>query len=114
HPVILQLDTTSGSALQSTNQDYHHNVGVNFEHRWPLINVRSVRWVNNFAYNGGQDSDDFFLLSWGGLQGDLISNKVVYGPNTVTHVHPYLFQSGTCKPQTNDEANNCPDQDNPG
>lgn len=104
HPVIIQLDTTSGDALAAVNQDYYDNVGANFQHRWPLTNIRSMRWVNNVAYNPAQDSEDHVGLAFGALQGDYIGNVVLYGPQTVIGVHPYLFNSHECG---SDGANNC-------
>lgn len=104
HPVIIQLDTTSGTATQAVNIDYHHNVSANYQHRWPLTNIRSGRWVDNIAWNPGQDSDDHIGLFFGAMQTDLISNVVLYGPQTVTHVHPYLFNQ--FKPGT-DASNDC-------
>ena len=114
HPVIIALDATSGSAMASVNQDFHHNFGANFNHRWGLFNVRSVRWVNNLAYNSLANSDDFNELSWGGFRGDFIGNKYVDGPQSVIKVHDFLAnsdQGGT------DASNNCVNGnpcDNPG
>lgn len=114
HPVVIALDATSGSALSSINQDFHHNMAVNYQHRWPLTNIRSMRWVNNLSYNNLQNTSDFSSLAWGGLMGDYIGNKYVDGPQSVIKVHTYLFNSNQGGA---DASNNCTGSnpcDNPG
>ena len=114
HPVVIALDATSGSALSSINQDFHHNMAVNYQHRWPLTNIHSMRWVNNLSYNNLQNTSDFSSLAWGGLQGDYIGNKYVDGPQSVIKVHTFLFNSNQGGA---DSSNNCTGSnpcDNPG
>lgn len=112
HAIIIKSDTTTGSAMAGVNRDYHHNMAVNYSRRWGLFNNRSCRWVNNLSYNGLQSgSEDFYWLSWGGIQCDFIGNKYVGGPQTANTMHTYLFQSNPCS--SGDPGNNCP-SDNPG
>ena len=114
HPVVIALDATSGSALSSINQDFHHNMAVNYQHRWPLTNIHSMRWVNNLSYNNLQNTSDFSSLAWGGLMGDYIGNKYVDGPQSVIKVHTFLFNSNQGGA---DSSNNCTGSnpcDNPG
>lgn len=112
HAIIIKSDTTSGSASAGTNRDYHHNMAVNYSRRWGLFNNKSCRWVNNLSYNGLQSgSEDFYWLSWGGINCDFIGNKYVGGPQTNNTMHTYLFQSNPCS--SGDPGNNCP-SDNPG
>lgn len=122
HPVILELDTTCSaptcSALNSVRQYYHHNIGINYARRWPLVNIHSLVWDNNISFNccnnfspgGSNPTSDFVHMAWGGLVGDYVGNKVVNGPSLATPVHPYLWQSNPC---TNDSSDSCP-SDNPG
>ena len=114
HPVIMEWDTTCPapgcSALAGVNQAFHHNMGVNFNHRWVLTNIHSMTFQNNIAYNYGAESNDFLGLSWGGIVIDYIGNKSVPGPQTVAPMHPFLFQSDPC---SDDESDSCP-SDNPG
>jgi hypothetical protein len=114
HPVVIALDATSGSSRTSTNQDFHHNMAVNYQHRWPLTNIHSMRWVNNLSYNNLQNTSDFSSMAWGGLQGDYIGNKYVDGPQSVIKVHTYIFNSDQ---DGADSSNNCTGSnpcDNPG
>lgn len=113
HPIIIKSDTTAGSALAGVNRDYHHNVAINYARRWGLFNSRSTRWVNNISYNGQNESgtEDFKFYAWGGLQADLIGNKYVDGPQSLSSAHAYLFQSNPCSSE--DASNSCPST-NPG
>ena len=113
HPIIIKSDTTAGSAIAGVNRDYHHNVAINYARRWGLFNSRSTRWVNNLSYNGQNEdgSMDFKFYAWGGLQADLIGNKYVDGPQSLSSAHPYLFQSNPCSSE--DPSNSCPST-NPG
>jgi hypothetical protein len=87
HPVVTEPDTTTGSVLASVNQDWHHNMAINYNHRWPLLNIRSLRWVNNVGYNGIQNRRSFNFNFWGGLQADIIGNKYVDGPQSRNPVY---------------------------
>ena len=87
HPVVTEPDTTTGSELASVNQDWHHNMAINYDHRWPLLNIRSLRWVNNVGYNGIQNRRSFNFNFWGGLQADIIGNKYVDGPQSRNAVY---------------------------
>jgi hypothetical protein len=83
HPVITEPDTFGGgSQLASVNQDWHHNMGLNYDHRWPLLNIGSLRWVNNIGYNGLQNSDSFNFSAWGALKADIIGSNYVDGPDS--------------------------------
>lgn len=108
HPIIIKSDTTQGNSATGTDRDYHHNVGINYARRWGLFNSGSTRWVNNLSYNGlDEDSEeDFYFVSWGALKVDLIGNKYVDGPQSLTPMHAFIFQSAQCL--TPDKANNCP------
>ncbi len=89
-------------------------MAVNYQHRWPLTNIHSMRWVNNLSYNNLQNTSDFSSLAWGGLQGDYIGNKYVDGPQSVIKVHTFLFNSNQGGA---DSSNNCTGSnpcDNPG
>lgn len=118
HAIVLKFDATDGSALAAVNLDFHHNLGMNFARRWPLSAVHSIRFVSNIAYdwaNNGSGDGDFLSLSWGGLQGDYISNLYKDGPDTQSHTHPITVQSNNSGP---DASNNCQGGgdpcDNPG
>lgn len=117
HPVILEPDTTTGSTVQMVNIDYHHNVAANFSRRWPLINAKSFRWVNNVAYDWGMNDGDFGYLSWGGIQIDAINNIYIDGPETVAKSHLFLFRSNQCGTDASDYTgcgNTPPAPDNNG
>jgi hypothetical protein len=115
HPVVLLLDTScsisSGcNKAGSVNQVYHHNMAINWNHRWPMTNVGSVKWINNIGYNWGRerspgDTSDFAGLLAAGTF-DLIGNKLVDGPANNTVDHPYLFMASACGPKALD---GCPD-----
>ena len=95
HPVITEPDTFGGGSIQaSVNQDWHHNFALNYDHRWPLLNVGGVRWVNNMGYNGVQNgSSAFNFTAWGGIKADIIGNNYVPGPDTNGHTHNYLINA---------------------
>jgi hypothetical protein len=114
HPVVVELDATSGSSLSSINQDFHHNFAANYQHRWPLTNIHSMRWVNNLSYNNLQNTSDFSSLAWGGLHGDYIGNKYVDGPQSVIKVHTYLFNTEQDGVDSSDNCVNNNPCDNPG
>ncbi len=114
HPVVVELDATSGSSLSSVNQDFHHNFAANYQHRWPLTNIHSMRWVNNLSYNNLQNSSDFSSMAWGGLHGDYIGNKYVDGPQSVIKVHTYLFNADQNGADLSDNCVGSNPCDNPG
>ena len=88
HPVSgLGTDATSGSALATTEIDFHHNMIVNVDHRTPLLQGSNrVRWINNLVYNWNQ----FAFLSMGGVNVDIIGNKYVDGNLSQDKVHVFL------------------------
>lgn len=93
HHVITEPDVNQGgSQFASVNQDWHHNFFSNYDHRLPLLAIRSLRWVNNVGYNGLTDSDSFNWSGWGAVQGDIIGNKYVDGPQTSYHVFNIVDQ----------------------
>lgn len=92
HPVVTEPDTTQGSEFLSTNQDWHHNLAMNYDHRWPLLNIRSLRWVNNIGYNGITNSDSFNWSGWGAIQADIIGSKWVDGPQSTQPVYNIVDQ----------------------
>jgi pectate lyase len=58
-----------------TDIDFHHNMFVNISHRIPETDNKSVRWVNNLAFN-------WAFYAFAGLGGealDIIANKWVPG-----------------------------------
>ena len=95
HPVVTEPDTFGGgSVLASVNQDWHHNFALNYDHRWPLLNNGSVRWVNNMGYNGLQNGSSAFNWdAWGGITADIIGNNYVDGPDTNGAAHNYLINN---------------------
>lgn len=94
HPVFTEPDVFGGgSQFASVNQDWHHNFLANGNHRVPLLAIRSIRWVNNIAYNTLQESDDFNWSGWGAIQGDIIGSKWVDGPNSSFHVFNIVDQA---------------------
>src|SRR5271154_63908 len=106
HPVIIEYDTTDGNAMLATDNDFHHNFGINYAHRFPLLNIRSMRMVNNLSYNNLQLSGDFSMLAWGGLQFDAIGNIYKDGPQSTTKAHTFLFQSSVTSPDPPDSPTN--------
>jgi hypothetical protein len=89
---------SQGSGLATTDDDAHHNVFINIDHRLPLNQSgRNVRWVNNLIYNWGQ----YAALSMGGVQTDYIGNKYVdgFGGNlNYQNVHVFLGNGNGCDP----------------
>jgi hypothetical protein len=62
-------------------------MAINYDQRWPLLNIRSLRWVNNVGYNGIQNRHSFNFNFWGGLQADIIGNKYVDSPQSRNAVY---------------------------
>jgi hypothetical protein len=89
---------SSGSGLATTDDDAHHNVFINVDHRLPLNQSgRNVRWVNNLVYNWGQ----YAALSMGGVQTDYIGNRYVdgFGGNlNYQNVHVFMANGNGCDP----------------
>lgn len=102
HPVGPMADATSGSARNSVNIDWHHSFFSNTGHRLPLVDVGSMRWVNNIVYNW----DFFAALTWGGAKVDYISNKYVPG-NLNSGNSNHEFDSDGQNNDPTDESNNC-------
>jgi hypothetical protein len=112
HPVVISPDATTGSSLNSQNQDYHHNMAVNWDHRFGLFNIRSGRWVNNIAYNWNH----FAYETWGSAQMDIIGNKYVDGNLSRESVHTFLAHSvgDTFNPSNNcQNGNPCDNESGP-
>jgi hypothetical protein len=112
HPVGPNTDATSGSSLQTTDIDFHHNVFVNIDHRIPFINGgRNIRWVNNLVFNWNQ----YAALSNGGAYIDYIGNKYVDGNLSQRKVHEFLANGNNNDAE--DQSDNCIGKnpcDNPG
>lgn len=115
HPIIVKLDATSGSALHTANTDFHHNVGINYDHRWPMSSIRSFRWVSNLSYNHTQDGDSAYLsYTWGGAQPDYISNLYLDGPDSESHVHAIIANHDNGGSDASDNCIGSNPCDNPG
>lgn len=115
HPVFTEPDVFSGgSQFASVNQDWHHNFTSNGNHRYPLLAIRSLRWVNNIVYNTLPESDDFNWSAWGAVQADIIGNKYVDGPQSSYHVYNIVDQadptSSADKADCNPNCDNGPAQ----
>ena len=112
HAVGVGTDATSGSSKLTTDIDWHHSMFVNISHRLPMIDTRSVRWVNNLVYNW----DFFAALTQGGAEIDYIGNKYVPGNlNGGNSFHE--FDSDGLNNDPKDPSNNCVSGnpcDNPG
>jgi pectate lyase len=103
HPVGPLTDDGSGEAPNDVNQDFHHNLFTNIGHRLPMINTKSVRWVNNIVYN----YDYFAGLVQGGATCDFIGNKYKPGPlNRGNTYHEFGFNSN--------QSTNSPEKNMPG
>ena len=61
-------DPTNSAA--SVNNDFHHNLLVNIDHRIPEYNNGSLRWINNITYNYSW----YAVEGLGGTQSDVIGN----------------------------------------
>lgn len=93
HPVVTEPDVFGGgSQFASVNQDWHHNLAINYDHRWPLGAIRSMRWVNNNGFNGIQNSDSFNTSFWGAVQLDVIGSNYEDGPNSTQPVFNIAIQ----------------------
>jgi hypothetical protein len=93
HPVVTEPDVfAGGSQFASVNQDWHHNLAINYDHRWPLGAIRSMRWVNNNGFNGIQNSDSFNFSFWGAVQADIIGSNFEDGPNSSQAVFNVAIQ----------------------
>jgi hypothetical protein len=119
HPVgSLGTDATTGSALGTTDIDYHHNMIYTADHRLPFTqSANAVRWVNNISACWNQ----YAALVMGGMQVDWIGNKWKDCTVSTTYqgvvsgdlVHNFLYNVGN-DPQ--DKSDNCiyGPCDNPG
>lgn len=77
HPVCVMFDDTDSNAINDINQDFHHNVLINCDHRTPLLDTRSGMIVSNIAYDYGVSN--YALLTQGGGIWDIIGNLFVGG-----------------------------------
>jgi hypothetical protein len=102
HPVGPMGDATSGSARNSVNIDWHHSFFANTGHRLPLVDIGSMRWVNNIVYNW----DFFAALTWGGAKMDYIGNKYVPGNLNAGNTN-HEFDSNPNNDDPSDQADNC-------
>jgi pectate lyase len=102
HPVGPMADATSGSARQSVNIDWHHSFFANTGHRLPLVDVGSMRWVNNIVYNWNY----YAALTWGGAKMDYIGNKYVPG-NLNSGNTNHEFDSDGNNDDPSDQSDNC-------
>jgi hypothetical protein len=109
HPVgIGTVYVSSGSGLATKNDDAHHNMMVNIDHRLPLNQSgTNVRWVNNLIYNWVF----FAALLMGGVNTDYIGNKYIDGNMSKESVHVFLAERGD---NSNDPAGDYPNGDNLG
>lgn len=72
HPVGPST-TSNGNptnSAASSNNDFHHNLLVNIDHRIPEYNNASLRWINNITYNYSW----YAVEGLGGTQSDVIGN----------------------------------------
>ncbi len=102
HPVGPMADATSGSARLSVNIDWHHSFFANTGHRLPLVDVGSMRWVNNIVYNWNY----YAALTWGGAKMDYIGNKYVPG-NLNSGNGNHEFDSDPNNNDPSDQSDNC-------
>jgi len=102
HPVGPMADATSGSARNSTNIDWHHSFFANTGHRLPLVDIGSMRWVNNIVFNW----DYYAALTFGGAKMDYIGNKYVPG-NLNSGNGNHEFDSDPNNNDPSDQSDNC-------
>lgn len=95
HPVGPMADATTcpGGAIKVENIDYVGNLIAVTDHRMPLFNVHSGRWVNNTVWNWG-----WFAGLWqGGTHPDVIGNNYKHGNlnsgDNGGHPHQFEFTS---------------------
>ena len=107
HYVITEPDVNQGgSQFASVNQDWHHNLFMNYDHRCPLLAIRQIRWVNVVCYNGIVDtSSSFQWSSWGAVQADIIGSKWVDGPQSARHVFTIVDQADPTDPADKADCN---------
>jgi pectate lyase len=91
HPVCVMFDDTDSQVLLDTNQDSHHNMLINCDHRMPLWNSKSGRWVNNIVYDYG--TSNYAFLSQGGTTVDIINNLYVGGNLGGNSFAPFMFNT---------------------
>lgn len=75
HPVGVgtgnaQVSGTATNAANSGDNDFHHNLLVNVDHRIPEYDNGSLRWINNVTYN----YSFFGMAAFGATQTDVINN----------------------------------------
>lgn len=99
HHVGPMTDAKQNNLL-TTNQDFHHNLIQDNDHRLPLVNTRSGRWVNNIVSNYGCQAG-YVGLWQGATIYDIIGNFYRNGnvSGNVCSVRPFGFnttQSSDC------------------
>jgi pectate lyase len=93
HPVGLFASAIAFPA-EDVNNDYHHNLIMNFSHRDPLNYIEDWRYVSNITYNWS-----YFAAGVAGEHADFINNSWVLGnlnggdPNP----HPVQVTAGNGK-----------------
>ena len=95
HPVGPGTDAAAWPG-EAINQDFHHNVFVNLDHRIPMVATTNIRLVSNLTYNWG-----YFAVGMGGSSMDLIDNHWVPGNlnSGSSNPHPvnaWPGQGGNC------------------
>jgi hypothetical protein len=82
---------SGGSGKATTDNDCHHCMFINHDHRLPLNQSGlRARWQNNIIFNWNQ----FAALSMGGCQIDYIGNKYIDGNLSQDSVHVFLAEPG--------------------
>lgn len=111
HPVAPSPDVDQGaSQFAAVDNDYHHTLIANADHRCPLSAVRSIRWVNMVCFNTLQNTSSFNMGAWGALQVDVIGSKFLDGPQSVEPQYNIVIQPDPSSPI--DPANCNPTCDN--
>jgi hypothetical protein len=93
HPVgpsTSENDTVSITQA-SPNNDFHHNLLVNIDHRIPEYNNPTFRWINNYTYN----YSTYAVLALGATQSDIIGNVWDYQNLVPGFAFPIYSTDGT-------------------
>jgi hypothetical protein len=56
--------------------DWYRNLAMHATHRFPLIKIKSIRWINNLVYNWSS----FATMTGGGVHIDVVNNIYRNGP----------------------------------
>jgi pectate lyase len=86
HPVALFAAAIAYPA-EDVNNDYHHDLIMNFSHRDPLDYLDNWRYVSNITYNWG-----FFAAGVDGEHADFVNNSWVPGNLNVGDSNPHPVQ----------------------